>query len=444
MAITRLGLATPAANNDYAIASFTSPYLVSVTAANVSATDACKVIIYVVPSGASVASQYAYVCYSVNVAVGQSFETFRFATNSGDTLYVRSTTSTTCFSVNGVVQNDVALPENVSQTFTNKEIRGVYNTLYLDKGTTAQRLSSAEVGYVRYNTEFDSVETLTSTGWAAVGVNAYNTSAALQASISDETGSGSLVFATSPTLSYPVINNFVLGYTSTTTAAGTTTLTNTSNNQQIFTGTTTQTVVMPVASTMTTGTRYVIENNSTGNLTVNSSGGNLIATVLPGSSIKVTNILNSGTDASSWDYEYIGFNSLTGTGSVVLSTNPVITPAAATTATAASGAGYMGFPQNATTTGSATVVAADAGKHIYSTATRTVTIDSNANLPLPIGTKLTFIAGSGATVTIAITADTMYLAGSGATGSRTLAPFGMATAVKVTSTTWVISGNGLT
>jgi hypothetical protein len=38
----------------------------------------------------------------------------------------------------------------------------------------------------------------------------------------------------------------------------------------------------------------------------------------------------------------------------------------------------------------------------------------------------------------------MYLAGAGTTGSRTLAAYGMATAVKMTSTTWIISGNGLT
>jgi hypothetical protein len=119
-------------------------------------------------------------------------------------------------------------------------------------------------------------------------------------------------------------------------------------------------------------------------------------------------------------------------------------PSTATISTAAAGLGYMGLPQNATTTGSYTVVAADAGKHIYASATRTVTIDSNANLAFPVGTTLTFIAGTGATMTIAITTDTMYLAGAGTTGSRTLAAFGMATAVKITSTSWMISGNGLT
>ena len=115
-----------------------------------------------------------------------------------------------------------------------------------------------------------------------------------------------------------------------------------------------------------------------------------------------------------------------------------------TVTTATEGVGYMGLPQNATTTGAYSIVAADAGKHIYSTATRTVTIPSNAGTALPIGTTIAFIAATGATVTIAITTDTLILAGLGTTGSRTLAPFGMATAVKITATSWIISGNGLT
>jgi len=119
-------------------------------------------------------------------------------------------------------------------------------------------------------------------------------------------------------------------------------------------------------------------------------------------------------------------------------------PIDATTTTATNGFGYMGLPQNSTTTGSYTIVAADAGEHIYASATRTVTIPANSALALPIGTTLTFIAGAGATMTIAITTDTMYLAGAGTTGSRTLAAHGIATAVKTTATTWIISGNGLT
>ena len=95
-----------------------------------------------------------------------------------------------------------------------------------------------------------------------------------------------------------------------------------------------------------------------------------------------------------------------------------------------------------------TTVLADSGKAIFHPSTdanaRTFTIDSNANVAYPLGTVLTFINMTSQAVTIAITSDTMYLAGTGTTGSRTLAQYGMASAIKMTSTTWIISGNGVT
>jgi hypothetical protein len=94
-----------------------------------------------------------------------------------------------------------------------------------------------------------------------------------------------------------------------------------------------------------------------------------------------------------------------------------------------------------------TTVLSDAGKHIlHPTAdnnARTFTIDSNANVAYPIGTCITF-ANQINTVTIAITSDTLTLAGAGTTGSRTLAANGIATALKIASTSWIISGTGLT
>ena len=117
--------------------------------------------------------------------------------------------------------------------------------------------------------------------------------------------------------------------------------------------------------------------------------------------------------------------------------------ATATTTSTAASLGYIGMPQQSKSSAYTTVIG-DAGKHIYVTATATITIDSNANVAYPIGTTIAFIAASGATATIAITTDTMYLGGTGTTGSRTLAPFGMATAVKVAATTWFINGTGLT
>lgn len=106
------------------------------------------------------------------------------------------------------------------------------------------------------------------------------------------------------------------------------------------------------------------------------------------------------------------------------------------------------IPQNSQSA-AYTTVAADANKHILhpsaDTTARTFTIDSNANVPYAIGTAITFVNQNAAgTVTIAITSDTMRLAGAGTTGNRTLAPNGVATALKITSTEWIISGTGLT
>ena len=130
---------------------------------------------------------------------------------------------------------------------------------------------------------------------------------------------------TNKTLTFPVIDNIKLGYTTTATAAGTTTLTATSNRYQRFTGSTTQTIVLPVTSTLATGVTYEIENASTGNLTVNSSGGNLVITVIPGVSIQCMCIGTAGTNAADWDAEYNEFATITGTGSNVLSASPTIT-----------------------------------------------------------------------------------------------------------------------
>ena len=115
--------------------------------------------------------------------------------------------------------------------------------------------------------------------------------------------------------------------------------------------------------------------------------------------------------------------------------------------TSADTLGYLNAPINEQSA-AYTAVAADAGKVIFHPSTdanaRTFTIPANASVAYPTGTVLTFINMTSQVVTIAITSDTMYLAGTGSTGSRSLAQYGIATAIKMTSTTWLISGNGLT
>jgi hypothetical protein len=142
---------------------------------------------------------------------------------------------------------------------------------------------------------------------------------------------------------------FAPTYGTTVTAAGTTTITASSAQQQYFTGTTTQTLQLPVASTMTLGQWFLIVNSSTGAVTVQSSGGNTVIVVAAGAWAVVTCILTSGTDAASWNSRYSGAivasgkkltvsNSLTftgtdgstvafGTGGTVLYTGSSITSA---------------------------------------------------------------------------------------------------------------------
>jgi hypothetical protein len=109
--------------------------------------------------------------------------------------------------------------------------------------------------------------------------------------------------------------------------------------------------------------------------------------------------------------------------------------------------GYRNIPQNSQSA-NYTLVLGDSGDHIFHPSAdnnaRTFTIPANSSVAFPIGTAVTFINMAAANVTIAITTDTLTLSPAGTSGSRTLAQYGSATAIKITSTQWLISGSGLT
>ena len=171
-------------------------------------------------------------------------------------------------------------------------------------------------------------------------------------------------------------------------------------------------VVLSAAPTLTGNTSVGTINN----LTITNSTGTL--TITNGKTLSANNSLTfAGTDSTTMTFPSASVN-----------------------------VGYLEIPQNAQT-GSYTAVLADSGKHIYhdaGAATATYTINSNANVAYPVGTTLTFINYSTNNVTIAITTDTLVLSPGGSTGSRTLTQYGIATAIKITSTVWLISGTGLT
>jgi hypothetical protein len=223
-----------------------------------------------------------------------------------------------------------------------------------------------------------------------------------------------------------LIDVAIAGYTSIALSDANTTLTasngaaDQARNAMIrFTGTLTaaREVIVPTASKL-----YYIENATTGgfSLTMKTSAGTGVDVVAGAKAMVAcdgTNVINPLTNLPDE----------TTVGSIKV--------------------GYRAVPQNSKSA-DYTLVASDAAKHIYhpvADTTRTWTIPSNASVPYEIGTTITFVNDVGAgSILIAITSDTLVLADNGSTGTRTLAAPGVATALKVTSTRWIISGTGIT
>lgn len=86
---------------------------------------------------------------------------------------------------------------------------------------------------------------------------------------------------------------------SVTTAAGTTTMTVASSGIMVFTGSTTQTLTLPTTS-ITAGWPVLVINNSSGAVTVNSSGANLVATLAGGESRLFHAAVDTPTTAAHW------------------------------------------------------------------------------------------------------------------------------------------------
>jgi hypothetical protein len=187
-----------------------------------------------------------------------------------------------------------------------------------------------------------------------------------------------------------------------------------------------------------------VANNAASTLTISGA----YATTLTVTAATGVTLPTTGTLATLAGTETLTNKTLT---SPTLTTPALGTPASgdlsSCTADGTDEVGFKNIPQNSQSA-AYTLVLADAGKHIFHPSgdanARTYTIPANASVAYPIGTALTFINMTEEVVTIAITTDTMYLSSDGTTGSRSLAQYGSATAIKMTSTTWLISGSGLT
>jgi hypothetical protein len=273
--------------------------------------------------------------------------------------------------------------------------------------------------------------------------------------VTTSTGTTNVVLSNSPTLVTPDLGtpSALIGTNITGTAASFTAGTVTTNANLTGGVTSVGNAATVITNANLTGGVTSVGNAATVITNANLTGG---VTSVGNAATVITNANLTGVITSVGNATSIA--SQTGTGSkFVVDTSPtLITPLLGTpnsgvmsncTVDGTNLVGFRNVPFNSQSAAYTTVLA-DSGKVIFHPSTdatiRTFTIDSNANVPYIIGTAITFINMTTQVVTIAITSDTMYLSGAGTTGSRSLALYGSATAIKMTSTTWLISGTNLT
>ena len=102
MPVKRLAIANPSANVQSTLYTADSAYVAAVIAANKSA-NPITVDIAVVPSGETLTTA-GYIVDNITIAGGQSFETFKFALNSGDSISVLSNSAFASFTATGLYE----------------------------------------------------------------------------------------------------------------------------------------------------------------------------------------------------------------------------------------------------------------------------------------------------------------------------------------------------
>lgn len=194
MGIRRLAIANPSATTDTTLFTADNQYLISVIATNKSSSVSATMRVWVVPSGATVSSQYAYIIYDIPLDASNSYETFRFAINQNDQVHVYASTENISFQSYGLVQYDVNLGVGVSSYQASAPAIKVDGLIWVDAdgtlpGTTAKPAyvwSSSANDWIPMAGSFDASLNNTFTGTniftGSVTIPGYEKSIPLQSS----------------------------------------------------------------------------------------------------------------------------------------------------------------------------------------------------------------------------------------------------------------------
>ena len=190
-------------------------------------------------------------------------------------------------------------------------------------------------------------------------------------------------------------NAFIPKFFTQVTTGGITTLTIASQQIQEFTGTLTQTVVMPVVSTLPNGFYFDVINNSTGALTVNTSGGNLIVSMGANTTARIVCVNNTlGIAAGAWNASYV-FDNGAGVLSVTGTANQVL-------ASSSTGNIVLSLPQSIATTSAVTFASV-----AFSGTSGVIGTTTNNNAAAgSVGELVSSVVLSGSAVALTSTTDT--------------------------------------
>jgi hypothetical protein len=143
MSIKRLGIEKPAANVATLLSDVNMPHFASVIATNLSETETANLTIYAKQPGTP-ETENAYIVFNFPVKPFNTLETNRFALNTSDELWVKSSTGEVSFFAEGIPQPIVELrytngtfgqfpPNPISGDLFFDKTSGTFN-LYTDDG----------------------------------------------------------------------------------------------------------------------------------------------------------------------------------------------------------------------------------------------------------------------------------------------------------------------